>query len=355
MNFVIFVTSVVKNHRSRAYRRTIRTCASLVINLLFRFLTNKKMRHIQTIFIIGLIASSCISSLAGELTNPEVQGWRSKSIPTPDSTRDYSPHSRLVLPEDQQFLIVQARFNIDWTDSENEKEEIEYNYSNIHLDLTDGMQISPIATITPDGRVDTFSKAERKDIKAREDWGAEELRWGAVFILPNKQYNEGVLTFVDQSYPFKFDATPIPHAAESIRVKVDSTEWLKSRTSEAGAEDRIPSASIQLEFEGTGLLTVDLTVNALRPNVIGGENRMIFRPSDFTLRTAQGSIEPVGILGNRSQIIRSTIFNISRRSLNELPKAESKLSLLFKVPDDFQNGHLEYFGKTVAETSAPSD
>lgn len=313
------------------------------------------MQHTTIILIAGLIASTCLASAAGKLTNPNIQGWLSDSVPTPDSSSDYSPNSRLTLPEGQQFAIVHAQFGLDWTDADDEKEQIEHSYADIRLDLADGTQIAPTAAISPDGRIDTYSSAEREDIEAREDWGAEELRWGAIFILPDSDLNEAKLTFLDQSYPIKFANTQPPHASESIRVKVDSVSRLKSLTSEPGAERRFPGASIQLDFEGKGLLQVDLVINALKPNIIGGENRMIFRPSDFSLKTAHGSIEPFGILGSRGQIIRSTIYNVSRKSLDELPEAKQEISLLFRASDDFQDGQLEYFGKAIAEVTIATE
>jgi hypothetical protein len=306
--------------------------------------------------LLGLfIASIGTCNAAAELIEPSVLGWQSSEITAPDSTRDYNPYSKLVLPDDQRFGIVLAQFDINWTDIENEKEEIEYSYADILLTLPDGTTIAPIGTVSSDGRIGTFRSPEREDIEAKEKWGAEQLRWGALFILPAADLAQAELTFLDTTYPVQFSTDPAPHAAESIRVKITSVSRLKAYTSEPGAERRIPTASLQLEFPGKGLLQLDLSINALKPNIIGGENRMIFKPSDFSLKTEKGSIEPIGILGSRGQIVRSTIYNISRKSLAELPEATQEMSLLFDVSDDFSAGQLEYFGSPIAEVTAPAE
>ncbi|CAA6678802.1 MULTISPECIES: hypothetical protein [unclassified Lentimonas] len=304
---------------------------------------------------ISLFIASLATSSGAELTKPSVLGWQMSEITAPDSRSDYNPYSKLILPDDQRFAIVQARFKIEWADADNEKEELEHSYADIALTLADGTNIAPIASITSDGRIDTFSKPEREDIEAKESRGAEELRWGAIFILPNSTIKQGDITFIDSQYPVEFATTQPPHPSEQIRVEITSTDWLKTNTSAPGAERRIPDASLKLEFPGKGLFQVELNVHALKPNVIGGENRMIFKPSDFSLKTEHGSIEPIGILGSRGQITRSTIYNISRRSLEDLPEASTDLKLLFKAPDTFEHGQLEYFGKAIAEITAPAE
>jgi hypothetical protein len=301
------------------------------------------------------IASIGTCNAAAELIEPSVLGWQSSEITAPDSTRDYIPNAKLVLPDDQCFGIVHAQFGINWTDTENEKEEVKYSYADISLTLPDGTTIAPIGTVSSDGRIGTFRSPEREDIEAKEQWGAEQLRWGALFILPATDLGQAELTFLDTKYPVQFSTDQPPLAAESIRVKITSISRLKAHTSAPGAERRIPTASLQLKFPGKGLLQLDLSINALKPNIIGGENRMIFKPSDFSLKTQKGSIEPIGILGSRGQIIHSTIYNISGKSFAKLPEATQEMSLLFNASDDFSSGQLEYFGSPIAEVTAPAE
>lgn len=314
------------------------------------------MKNLQSIAVILSLLAGGIHGLAGELTNPSVHAWVTESIPSPNPSVDYSPDSRLILPENEQFLIVQARFDIEWKDSENEKESLKYHYAQLHIDTAGGEKIVPVAALTSDGRVDTFSNAERKTMEAREDWGAEELRWGALFIVPKSSAEMVKLVFDGQSYPVKVESGAVPHPIEFLKIQSQSTAWLKSSISEAGSERRFPSARTQLEFENQGLLCVSLSIHALKPNVLGGENRMIFRPSDFSLKTELGSIEPYGVMGRwGNKVIRNTIYNVSRTSLKELPEAEQIVKLLFKVPAGFTHGDLAYFGRRVSEVKAPTE
>jgi hypothetical protein len=313
------------------------------------------MKHTHLAAICLLIATLWTYANAAELTAPLIQGWQLNEVAAPDSSRDYNPHSKLILPDGQCFGLVQAQFSIHWSAADNDKEELEHSYADIMLTLPDGTTIAPIASVSTDGRIGTFSSPEREDIEAKENWGAEQLRWGALFILPSSSIEQAEVTFLDTKYPVDLATNEPPHASESLRVEITSINRLKTHTSAPGAERRIPAASLKLTFPGKGLLQLDLSINALKPNIIGGENRMIFRPSDFSLKTAHGSIEPTGILGSRGQIIRSTIYNISRKSLQELPSANQEMSLLFNAPDDFKTGQLEYFGKAIAEVAAPTE
>lgn len=314
------------------------------------------MKNLQSILVVLSLAVGGIHGHAGELTNPRVQAWVKESIPSPDPSYDYSPNSKLVLPENEQFIIVQAHFGIEWQDSDNEKESLKYNYAQIHIDTGGGEKVVPVAALTSDGRVDTYSRAERETIEAREDWGAEELRWGAIFIVPKPSAEVGKIVFAGKSYPVKVESGTEPHPIEFLKVKVQSTSWLKSSTSEAGSERRFPHARTQLEFENKGLLCVDVSIRALKANVVGGENRMIFRPSDFSLKSELGSLQPYGVMGRwGNKVIRNTIYNVSRTSLKELPEAEQKVKLLFNVPAGFTHGNLAYFGKNFEEVKAPSE
>jgi hypothetical protein len=311
------------------------------------------MKSFNLWLLVMIGVSSWSGGLSGaNLENPRVNGWLYSELNLPDPARDYFPFLKMEVPAPGQFLWVQAEFDIGWLTSGEPAESIKLNFEAVSL-LVKGSEspIQPVGSITADGRLTTLNNPSFARIEANESWGAKNLRFGALFVVESSK--DLVLRFDGIEYPVELQEGEPPTPSSFVDVSVEGVQWVSRQPSGGGnLSRRIPEATVYLDPGDRSLLSVDLVLSPLKPNVIGGENRFVFRPSDFELRAGDSRIEPLGAV-NFGKFTEDTIFNISRNTLADLPEAEQRFTLVFEVPPGLKAGELRYFGEPLETISAP--
>jgi hypothetical protein len=287
------------------------------------------------------------------LTPKSIQLYQTKSLEVGQSSCDHFPFVKMELGDSEKtFLIALCKYDITWNDDANDSEIIDYSFLDLSLKDGEGQEIKPIGELSADLRLSLIKNPKYAKVKALEKGGNQELRFGALFVV-NKNQKAFTLTFAGHESKAEISTSPLPKSSDFAKIDILETELFNSKVVEnSSVKRKIPEATINLSTAIGKLLAVKVKLTPQAPNVMGGETRYIFRPSDFMLHTNKQLLRPIGFLSsNSSNFGIDTIYNISRKSKEELQKASQEITLIFAVADDYQTGDLLFFGDKKGEVA----
>jgi hypothetical protein len=310
--------------------------------------------HHYFTFRMKLITTFCILltsvAFSQTLTPKNIQLYQTELLEVEQSNCDHFPFVKMDLGDSEKtFLIALCEYDITWNDDSNDSEKVEHSFLDLSLKNGEGQEIKPIGKLSADLRLSLINNPKYANVEAREKWGAQELRLGALFVV-NKNQKAFTLTFAGHESKAEISKSPLPKSSDFAKVDILETELFNSKVVEnSSVKRKIPEATINLSTATGKLLAVKVNLTPQAPNVMGGEIRYIFRPSDFMLNTDKQLLRPIGFLSSNFGI--DTIYNISRKSKEELQKASQEITLIFAVAEDYQTGDLLFFGDKKGEVA----
>lgn len=303
---------------------------------------------------------------AQPISPKKIQLFQTNKLEADQSSCDHFPFLSMDLSASPNtFLIAQCEYDIIWKDAAgkpnnnllkketgSEPEQLKFSFLDLKLTSSQGEEIKPVGKMTADLRLSLVSNPKYVRIEARENWGAKTIRFTAVFIAKRSE-QAFTLEFAGQSSPLKVSQKKLPTPGDFASIEIIGTELFEEKQLESSRlERKIPGAQLKLAATTGKLLAVKIKLSPNAPNVIGAENRYIFRPSDFMLISGGISLRPIGFFG--SNFGTDTIYNISRTELKDFVKSSQELSLVFAVGDSFQSGQLRFLNQNKAEVSVKS-
>lgn len=310
------------------------------------------MRIIKLAVMLGLLLPQIIS--AQQIESKSVQLFKTDVLQAPQSECDYFPFLQMDLSHSPKtFLLALCEFEISWDDPENEAEKLEYTFSDLSLFGSDQQEFKPIGDFTADRRLSFIRDPKYSRIKANEKWGAKTVRFGALFVI-DQSLSEFTFSFAGKKVKANVSGEPLPHPSDFAEIEIveseliDSTKIKNSRLKRSVAD--APELEVTLSNPYGKLLTVNVKIAPQAPNVMGGEYRYIFRPSDFMLLSEHQILRPLGFL-SRDNFGMSTIYNLSRTSADELKTLSQDLTLVFAVQPSFTSGDLIFMDKKTGDVT----
>jgi len=284
------------------------------------------------------------------LTPKSIQLYQTESLEVEQSSCDHFPFVKMDLGDSEKtFLIALCEYDITWNDDANDSEKIDYSFLDLSLKDGEGQGIKPIGKLSADLRLSLIKNPKYANVTAHEKSGNQELRFGALFVV-NENQKSFTLTFAGHETKAEISISPLPKSSDFAKIDILETELFNSKVVEnSSVKRKIPEATINLSTATGKLLAVKAKLTPQASNVMGGETRYIFRPSDFMLHTNKQLLRPIGFLSGNFGI--DTIYNISRKSKEELQKASQEVTLIFAVADDYQTGDLLFFGDKKGEVA----
>lgn len=303
----------------------------------------------RNIFMICLIILITQSLVAQKLTVKSIKLYKSDTIQAPQSSRDNFPFLTMDLKgSTKTFLLAFCEYDITWEDPQNDKEEFEDSFESLSLQSGNGLTFKPIGDFTADQRLSFIRNPKYSDVEAREAWGAKSVRFGALFLV-DKSLSDFTISFAGEKTTAKVSKLSPTSPSDFVKIQIIESELIDSTTMEDSRLKRyVPDAKVTLSNPHGKLLTVKTKIYAQAPNVMGGENRYIFRPSDFALTSEKQILEPLGYISS-DRFGTDTIYNISRKKIEDLKKVEQELTLVFAVKSTFKSGELIFMDKVKGE------
>lgn len=304
--------------------------------------------YMLPLFVLYALVS--LGAFAQTISPKSIELVKTDLLQAPQSTCDYFPFLQMDLSTSSKtFLIALCEYDIAWSDPENDQEMLEYTFSDLSMHADD-QELRPIGEFTSDQRLSFINNPKYSRVQASERNGSKTLRFGALFIV-DKAQSEFTISFAGEETKAKVSATPLPHPSDFAEVEIleskltDSTKLENSRL-----KQNIPEVVATLSNPYGTLLLVKTKIVPQSPNVMGGECRYIFRPSDFMLTSEKQILKPLGFL-SRDNFGISTIYNLSRKSEDELKTINQELTLVFAVQPDFKSGELIFMNKNKGEVT----
>lgn len=314
--------------------------------------------------LIALIAIALSPLAFSQSISPKsVKLYQTDTLEAEQSSCDHFPFLKMDLSDsDTTFLIALCEYDITWKDEfgkpsnetntkKDEKatppEKLDYSFLDLSLSTPDKKELKAVGELTSDLRLNLINNPKYASVEARENWGAKSIRFGAVFIV-NKADKNFTLNFAGQQSQVVVTTDALPQASSFLKVELLETELFDSKMIDSRRIERsIPGAKLSLSTPSGKLLAVKIKVTPTAPNVLGAENRYIFRPSDFMLNIGKLPLRPIGFMNSNFGI--DTIYNISRTKLEDFKKVSQELTLVFAVNEDFQTGNLLFLGDQKIE------
>jgi len=299
--------------------------------------------------IICTLLSQVVS--AQKISQKSIKLVKTDFLQAPQSACDYFPFLQMDLSTSSNtFLLVFCEYDITWSDLENDKETLEYSFLDLSLHSSDDQEFKPIGEFTSDQRLRFISNPKYSRVKANERSGSKTLRFGALFVV-DKSQNEFTVSFAGEENQAKVSIAPLPHPADFAEIEILESKLIDSTKLENSRLKRnIPEVVATLSNPYGKLLLVKTKISPKSPNVMGGECRYIFRPSDFMLTSEKQILNPLGFV-SRGNFGISTIYNLSRNSEDELKTISTELTLVFAVRPDFKTGRLIFMNKVKGEVT----
>ncbi|MCH2175918.1 MAG: hypothetical protein MK193_09345 [Lentisphaeria bacterium] len=307
------------------------------------------MKITTLVLILSTILPQIIS--AQEISSKSIQLFKTDSLQAPQSDCDYFPFLQMDLSNSSKtFLLAFCEYEITWADQQNDSEQIEYSFLDLSLSSGNNQTFKPIGQFTADQRLSFIRKPKYASVDAKENWGAKTLRFGALFVV-DKSINEFTISFAGEKTKTKASEEKLSDPSEFAKIEILECKLIDSTTIKNSRLKRnIPELEVSLSNPFGKLLKVKTTIFPLAPNVIGGEYRYIFRPSDFLLLSEKQVLKPLGFLSN-DNFGKSTIYNLSRASNDELKKTNQEITLIFAVKPNFKSGELIFLNKVAGQVS----
>jgi hypothetical protein len=249
------------------------------------------------------------------------------------------------------FLVAQCHFDIKWKTPEVDDEELEYSFEDLFLTTDSSDKVLPIGNATMDMRNSLGSRPKYVSLDAREQWKHTQLRFTAIFLVKKSDSNFSI-NFAGKEYPTTLTQSITPNRSEYAQHEVTNAQLITAdKLFTARATEDIPGSKLKLSNDYGNLLAVTVKTTPVLPNVLGGELRYIYRPSDFQLKHEDQVIQPVGFLNDDGRFMTDSIYNISRTDLKEFQKTFFEISAVFAVGKDFKKGKLLFLNHEAAEVT----
>jgi hypothetical protein len=308
------------------------------------------MKIIKLILILGTLLPQIIT--AQKISPKSIQLFKTNSLQAPHAGCDYFPFLQMDLSiSSKTFLLAFCEYDITWVDQQNDNEKLEYSFLDLSLSSSDNQKFKPIAEFTADQRLSFTRNLKYARMEAREEWGAKTLRFGALFVV-DKSLNNFTISFAGEETQAKVSTEPPPHPSGFAKIEIVESELIDSKKFKNSRLKRnVPEVEVSLSNPYGKLLAIKTDIFPQAPNVMGGEYRYIFRPSDFMLLSEKQILKPLGFLSSDNFGI-DTIYNLSRSSNDELKKINRELTLIFAVQPNFKSGNLIFMDKVAGKVTA---
>ncbi len=313
--------------------------------------------------LIALLTLALTSLCFGQsLRHKNIKFYQVDTLEAAQSGCDHFPFLEMDLSESKTiFLIALCEYDILWKDEfgkpsnstkKDDKatppEQINHSFLDLSLTTPDKQELKAIGKFTSDLRLDLIRSPKYAKVEAREEWGATTLRFGALFVV-NKADKNFTLNFAGLQNKVEVTAGSPPKPSSYANVQLLETEIFDSKMLDSSRINRsIPDAKLKLSTPSGKLLGVKVQITPTAPNVMGGEYRYIFRPSDFMLDAGQHTLRPIGFIGH-GNVNTDSIYNVSRSNLEEFGKTSQELTLIFSISDTFKAGDLLFLNEKKAE------
>ncbi len=308
------------------------------------------MKNIKLALILGVLLPQVV--LAQEISPTSIKLFKTDVLQAPQSRSDYFPFVQMDLSKTSKtFLLALCEYDITWADAENDSETIEYTFQDLSLLGPDSEELKPIGEFTADQRLTLKRDPKHSKVKANEKWGAKTLRFGALFVV-EKSLNEFTVSFAGKKAKATASTEALPRPSDFAKIEIVESKFINSaELVNSNLKRRIPGLEVTLSSSYGKLLAIKTKVFPQAPNVMGGECRYIFKPSDFMLGSEGQILKPLGTLLN-GNFVAGSICNVSRNSVDELKKTSQELTLIFLVQPGFTSGELTFMGDTKGKVSA---
>jgi hypothetical protein len=287
---------------------------------------------------------------AQEITPKSIQLVKTDQLQAPQSACDYFPFLQMDLSDSSNtFLLAFCEYNISWADPDNEQETLKYSFLDLFLEDANGNRFKPVGEFTSDQRLQFTRNLKYAQVQANERSGSKTLRFGALFLV-NRSQDQFVISFAGKKSDATASTRPQHQPADFAKFEIIKSELVDStKLKESRLKRNIPEVAVSLSNPCGKLLFTKIKIRPQLPNVMGGECRYIFRPSDFMLVVDDQILRPLGFL-SRNNFGLDTIYNLSRKSEEELKTMDQELTLIFAVSPLFKSGKLFFMNMTQGKT-----